>query len=52
LAYTLGQLRGYAQAVRRIERERVKQQAVAARVAQADRRGWKQWLDSLEDKNG
>lgn len=50
LGYTLAQLKGYGQAVQRLERRRMKEAAIAARVAQADRAGWRKWTDALEDK--
>lgn len=39
--------RDFAEAAARIERERLIQAAVAARVAQADEKGWKQWLEMV-----
>ena len=41
------QARDFAAAVARLERERVLQNAVAARDAQADEKGWKQWVRSV-----
>ncbi|MBN8716129.1 MAG: hypothetical protein J0I72_00605 [Stenotrophomonas sp.] len=39
--------RDFAEAVGRIERERMLQAAVAARAAQADAKGWTQWLKEV-----
>lgn len=45
---TLAQVDAYARALVMIERERVQAAAVAARVAQADEKGWKRWFDRME----
>lgn len=50
MGYTIAQLQGYAVAVQRLERRRLKDAAVAARAAQADRSGWRQWVKALEDE--
>ncbi len=45
---TLAQVDAYARALATIERERVQAAAVAARVAQADEKGWKRWIEATE----
>lgn len=50
LGYTVAQLQGYGRAVMRHERRRLKEAAIAGRVAQADRAGWRKWIEALEDK--
>jgi hypothetical protein len=44
------QARAFAQAAARIERERMLAQAVAARAAQADEKGWKAWVKELSGR--
>lgn len=45
---TLAQVDAYARALVEIERERVQAAAIAARVAQADEKGWNKWLKAIE----
>lgn len=45
--YTLAQVRGYQQAIVRMERERMLSAAIAHRAAQTDADGWQIWLDSV-----
>lgn len=52
MGYTLAQMQGYGRAVMRQERRRLKEAAIAARVAQAERAGWRKWIEALEDKDG
>lgn len=39
--------RDFTTALSRFERERLLYAAVAARVAQADEKGWKEWLSAI-----
>lgn len=39
--------RDFAEAVGRIEREKLLAAAVAARVAQADEKGWEKWVKAV-----
>lgn len=39
--------RDFAEAVARIRREALLEAAIAARAAQADEKGWKQWLKAV-----
>lgn len=48
LGYTLGQMRGYLDAVDAIERERLRLDAVAVRAGGAQARDWYRWLQSLD----
>lgn len=50
LGYTLAQMQGYGRVVARQERQRLKEAAIAARVAQAERAAWRKWINALEDK--
>lgn len=45
---TLAQVDAYARALVKIERERVQAAAIAARVAQADDKGWKRWIEGMK----
>ena len=40
--------RDFADAVARIERDKLMAAAVAARAAQADEKGWKKWVSAIE----
>lgn len=42
--------RDFAEASARIERERLLAQACAMRAAQADEKGWKQWVRQVSDR--
>jgi hypothetical protein len=46
------QARDFLDAAARLERERLMQSAVAARAAQADAKGWTQWLKEVSGGNG
>lgn len=39
--------RDFAEAISRIEREKLLAAAVAARAAQADEKGWEKWLKAV-----
>lgn len=49
LGYTYGQFQGYLRAARRRERDRNKWQAITARAAQYDKKGFKNFLKGLDD---
>jgi hypothetical protein len=40
--------RDFAIAAARLDRERILHMAVASRASQADEKGWKEWLRSLD----
>lgn len=44
---TLAQVKGYSEALARLEAERAKMAAVAVRAGMADEKGWKAWLKSI-----
>lgn len=46
---TLAQVSGYGRAMARIESDEMGRAAAAARVAQADEKGWKRFIASLEN---
>lgn len=41
------QARDFAEACARIGRDRLLEAAIAARAAQADEKGWKQWIKEM-----
>lgn len=49
LGYTYAQFLGYLRAARRRERDRIKWQTLAARAAQYDKKGLKNFLKGLDD---
>lgn len=44
---TLAQVRLYSEAVRKVEADNLKAQAIAIRAGMADEKGWKKWLKSF-----
>lgn len=44
---TLAQVRGYAEALTRLEAERLRAAAIAARAGMADEKGWRAWLKAV-----
>jgi hypothetical protein len=48
MGYTLRQLTGYSTALDRIESARLLRDACAARAAQQDGKGWREWTKQLE----
>lgn len=44
---TVAQVRLYSQALTRLEKERLKMMAIAARAGAADEKSWKSWLKNL-----
>lgn len=45
---TLAQVRLYSSALAKLEKERLKSMAIAARAGAADEKGWKSWLNALK----
>jgi hypothetical protein len=48
MGYTLRQLTGYSAALDRLESARLLRDACAARAAQQDKDGWREWTKRLE----
>lgn len=46
--YTLGQVDAFAVAIARLDRCRLRDMALAARVAQFDQKSWKDFFDKLD----
>ncbi len=44
---TLDQVNGYAEALARLEKGRLKEAALAVRAGMASEKGWKAWLKEL-----
>lgn len=49
---TLAQVRGHAAALARLEAERLKAAAIAARAGMADEKGWKAWVKDISAECG
>lgn len=50
MGYTLGQVHGFLAAIERRERQVRVADAISARMAQADGKGWKAYMKSLTGK--